>query len=157
MIGDRAQLDQVVLNLLVNARDAVLDRTVQTESRAYVPHIRVVVQGSTLEGSPAASIYVSDNGSGMTPEVLKRAFDPFFTTKEDGRGTGLGLAMVDGIVRSHGGTVRVDTAPGTGCMVEVVLPLHPEPGAAMTALADQEPSSAGRQDRKSTRLNSSHT
>ena len=145
VIGDRAQLDQVVLNLLVNARDAVLDRTVQTESRAYVPHIRVVVQGSTLEGSPAASIYVSDNGSGMTPEVLKRAFDPFFTTKEDGRGTGLGLAMVDGIVRSHGGTVRVDTAPGTGCMVEVVLPLHPEPGAAMTALADQEPSSAGRQ------------
>ncbi|WP_287745962.1 ATP-binding protein [Methylobacterium sp.] len=79
----------------------------------------------TLEGGrPAVAITVRDTGTGMPPEVVARAFEPFFTTKPQGRGTGLGLSQVYGFVTQSGGTVRIDSAPGLGTAVVLVLPVH---------------------------------
>ncbi len=100
--GDDRQLQQVLLNLVVNAEHAmaaVAERTLRITTRNAVE--RVVVE-------------VSDSGTGMTPEVQKRIFEPFFTTKPEGKGTGLGLSVSYGIVQTHGGTLTVHSAPGAG-------------------------------------------
>jgi PAS domain S-box-containing protein len=119
---DRGQLEQVVMNLAVNGRDAM-------------PHggeLRIVTADVTLEGPAAdevrlspgryAALSVADHGSGIRPEILPRIFEPFFTTKEEGRGTGLGLSTVYGIVKEAGGTVTVDSALGRGTSFTVYLP-----------------------------------
>lgn len=102
------QLEQILVNLVVNARDAMPGGGRLALSTAR-PGDRVIVR-------------VADSGTGMTDEVAARAFDPFFTTKEKGRGTGLGLATVYGIVRGAGGRVRLDTLPERGTTVEIELP-----------------------------------
>jgi CheY-like chemotaxis protein len=111
------------MNLVVNARDAMEQGgrlTIETGNR--------VVDEGTDEASVAPGSYVTiairDTGAGMTPEVMAKAFDPFFTTKEIGRGTGLGLSQVYGFVRQSGGHVRIDSAPGLGTVVEVLLPRY---------------------------------
>ena len=70
-------------------------------------------------------LYVEDDGHGMAPEVMERIFEPFFTTKETGKGSGMGLAMVHGIVHEHGGHVVVESRPGQGARFRVVLPALP--------------------------------
>jgi signal transduction histidine kinase/CheY-like chemotaxis protein len=120
---DPHQLENVVMNLVVNARDAMEHGgrlTIETGNR-------VVDEGA--DGASAApgsyvTIAIRDTGAGMTPEVMAKAFDPFFTTKEIGRGTGLGLSQVYGFVRQSGGHVRIDSAPGLGTVVEVLLPRY---------------------------------
>ena len=111
------QLEQILVNLVVNARDAMTGGgrlTVSTE-----------VDGQRV------SLRVTDTGTGMSDDVAARAFDPFFTTKEQGRGTGLGLATVYGIVQGAGGRVWIETVPGYGTTVEIDLPLaEEEPGPA---------------------------
>lgn len=127
VFADPGQLHQVLMNLAVNARDAM-------------PHggtIRVETSGVTLdrpgdETRPGnyVRLTVSDTGYGMTPEVKKHIFEPFFTTKPQGEGTGLGLAIVYGIVKQSGGAVEVQTAPGAGTTFRILLP-RVEPAAAV--------------------------
>lgn len=122
--GDRAQVEQVLLNLCFNARDAVssqghirLDATQQTvDHRGSGP----VPQ---LPTGDYAVISVADDGHGIAEDVLPRIFDPFFTTKEAGTGTGLGLANSFSIVEQLGGTINVDSTPGSGSRFSVYLPL----------------------------------
>ena len=121
--ADPGLLQQVLLNLCINARDAMPDGgrlTIRTQS--------VVCKGEKCEcGSelPAGGYFqltVSDTGCGMTPEVKARIFEPFFTTKDVGKGTGLGLAFVYGVVKQHGGAVHVDSEPGCGTTFRICLP-----------------------------------
>ena len=121
--ADAAQLEQVVLNLCLNARDAMPDggRLSLVTRATAVPVTR---EGARSAGeSPRVALRVSDSGVGMTLEVRERAFEPFFTTKGAGKGTGLGLATVYGIVEQHGGIIRVDSEPGHGAAFEVLLPV----------------------------------
>ena len=120
---DPTQIDQVLLNLCVNARDAM--------PRGGLLSIRLrnvaldAQQAATARGGAAGNyvcIEVSDTGTGIPPEIVDRIFDPFFTTKEPGKGTGLGLSTVLGIVRSHGGFVRVESEVGRGSRFLVYLP-----------------------------------
>ena len=120
------QLEQILVNLVVNARDAMTGGGRLTLSTD--------VDGERLR------LRVADTGTGMTDDVAARAFDPFVTTKEKGRGTGLGLATVYGIVQGAGGRVWLDTVPGQGTTVELELPLadeQPEPASngSVSALA----------------------
>jgi signal transduction histidine kinase len=110
--ADPIQLEQVLLNLALNARDAMPDGGVlRMETR--------VSSGGGIE------IAVSDTGSGISPEIRPRIFEPFFTTKQSGQGTGLGLAMVASIVRGHGGSVEVDSEPGRGTVFRMRLAQEP--------------------------------
>ena len=118
---DPTQIELVILNLAINARDAMEvggALTVETGNVTLGPPAR-------LE-EPSAGDYVMvavrDTGSGMTPEVLAKVFEPFFTTKEVGKGSGLGLSQVFGLAKQSGGGVRIDSTPGEGASVEVFLP-----------------------------------
>ncbi len=111
LTADPIQLHQVLMNLCVNARDA-MPRGGRLTLRA----------ANDAGGARTVVITVTDTGQGIAPEIRSRIFDPFFTTKEVGKGTGLGLSTVYGIVKSHGGTVSVESEPGRGSTFRVVLP-----------------------------------
>ena len=116
---DRSQLQQVVINLLINARDAMPNGG--------------VVEVRTGMVDEYVRLEVADQGPGIPAEIIDRIFDPFFTTKEPGQGTGLGLAMVHGIVHQSGGTVAVVSPPGRGAIFTILLPRHVEfPAAPVT-------------------------
>ena len=110
--GDAGQLQQVVMNLILNARQAIEE---------YAQHGTIRVRTKRVDDRWAV-LEVSDNGPGIPPEILARIFDPFFTTKPAGIGTGLGLAVVLGIVREHGGHVHVKSPPGEGATFSIELP-----------------------------------
>jgi PAS domain S-box-containing protein len=132
VIADPAQIGQVLMNLAVNARDAMPDGGTLTMGAASVD---VAESDPAHPGIPPGGyvlLTVRDTGTGMTPEVRERIFDPFFTTKGLGQGTGLGLATVYGIVSQHGGAVRVESEPGAGAAFFVYLPAVP--GAQTAAL-----------------------
>ncbi|UJR84544.1 response regulator [Sandaracinus amylolyticus] len=117
---DRNQLDNVILNLAINARDA-MDGTGRLEISAR----NVTLDASTHPEASAGDhvlLAITDTGCGMTREVIERAFEPFFTTKAEGRGTGLGLSMVYGFVRQTGGHVAIESEPSRGTTIEVYLP-----------------------------------
>jgi PAS domain S-box-containing protein len=138
--GDRGQIEQVILNLAVNAQDAMPGGgTVLVETRAALAAEGI---GFPEEGVPpgrCVTMVVSDTGSGMDPETLARVFEPFFTTKAAGRGTGLGLATVYGIMRQHRGTVSAQSEPGRGSSFTAVFPaaadgaIAPAPAAPVEA------------------------
>ncbi len=111
--GDPGRLEQVLVNLVINARDAM-----QGGGR-----LTVSVSATTLAGAPHAALTVADTGAGMDPETLARVFEPYFTTKAPGKGTGLGLATVYGIVDQAGGTITIESEPGAGTQVSVLLPM----------------------------------
>ena len=111
--ADRGQLTQVLVNLIVNAVQAMPEGG------------KLSVQ--TLHGKRHISLIVQDTGLGMSEDVVKKIFIPFFTTKEVDQGTGLGLAVVHGIVSSHGGSISVDSKPGLGTRFEIKLPLAGAP------------------------------
>jgi signal transduction histidine kinase len=118
---DPTQIELVILNLAINARDAMAVGGTLTIST------RNVLRGDpgNPEEPPAGEyvmVAVSDTGSGMTPDVLKRAFEPFFTTKEVGKGSGLGLSQVFGLAKQSGGGVSIDTVPGHGTTIRIFLP-----------------------------------
>ncbi|MBK8165118.1 MAG: PAS domain-containing protein [bacterium] len=131
---DEGQLAQVLLNLAVNARDAMLGGgrlTVSTSERRLDAGAH-----PELPAGEYLVIGVRDTGCGIAPEVIDRVFEPFFTTKEVGHGSGLGLATVFGIVRQHGGLVEVASSAGAGSLFEVLLPLladAPDADAAQPA------------------------
>jgi PAS domain S-box-containing protein len=126
--ADRGQLEQVLFNLAANARDAMPNGgtlTIETE-RVRLPRPGGDVQQEVPDGDYAI-LRVSDSGSGMDRRTAERAFEPFFTTKEPGQGTGLGLATVYGIVKQSGGSVTIESSPGSGTLIRVLLPLTDEP------------------------------
>jgi signal transduction histidine kinase/CheY-like chemotaxis protein len=118
---DPNQLETSILNLIINARDAMPNGGSVTIRTAGVelPCSEVATEG--LAGS-FVMIAVTDTGAGMTEEVRHRAFDPFFTTKEIGKGSGLGLSQVYGLVQQSGGMIRIDSRPGEGTTVSIYLP-----------------------------------
>ena len=120
---DRGLLEQVLLNLAINARDAM-------------PTGGALRIETANERDAAAAAWVRlsviDAGQGMPPEVAARIFEPFFTTKPASRGTGLGLATVQRVVDGLGGRIRVDSAPGKGTRFDILLPRSPAPDGAMT-------------------------
>ena len=139
--ADENQLENAVLNLAVNARDAMPDGG----------QLGITTRNTTLDATSAGRIEeavepgdyvliaVADTGVGMTPEVRARAFDPFFTTKGVGQGTGLGLSQVYGFVRQSGGHVRIDSAPGSGTTVSLYLPRLVETVPAVSRSVDRRP------------------
>jgi PAS domain S-box-containing protein len=121
---DQNQLENALLNLCINARDAMPDGgrlTIETANRWLD---RRAARERDLTPGQYISLCVSDSGTGMTPEVIARAFDPFFTTKPIGQGTGLGLSMIYGFVRQSGGQVRIYSEVGQGSMVCLYLPRY---------------------------------
>ncbi|MEJ5357792.1 MAG: ATP-binding protein [Desulfobacterales bacterium] len=125
ILADESQIEQVLLNLFVNAADAMPGGgtlTVRTRRRELPDEADAEKASSWVE------LTVADDGVGMTPEIQERIFDPFFTTKEFGRGTGLGLATVFGIVKGHGGRIEVASRPGQGTRFTIRLPATAEGG-----------------------------
>jgi PAS domain S-box-containing protein len=153
VLGEESQIEQVIMNLVVNARDAMPsggELLLATAERQLDSDLR---DGSVPRGSYVV-LTVRDTGVGMDRATLDRIFEPFFTTKEQGRGTGLGLAMIHGIARQSGGYVRVESQPGRGTTFEMFLPRvagdepvarTPEPtgvarGEGVVLLVEDEPS-----------------
>jgi len=134
---DPSQLEQVVMNLAANARDAMPDggrlvleaRTLRADAPSRLNH-------GDLPDGPCVLLAVVDNGTGMPEEVRAHALEPFFTTKETGKGTGLGLSICWGIVKQAGGSVAIESEPGKGTRIEVVLPLAEAPAADTTPVAE---------------------
>lgn len=123
VVVDPIRIEQVILNLVVNARDA-LPQGGQVMVRVH----EVSAEGprpARLGGGPLVALVVEDNGCGMSEDVVSRIFEPFFSTKEPGKGTGLGLATVYGIVRESGGDILVESAPARGSRFTVYLPAAP--------------------------------
>lgn len=121
--GDSTQLHQVLLNLCVNARDAMPDGGTLTLESQNV-EVDATFASASPEASPGSYVVwrVTDTGSGIPPEIIDRIFDPFFTTKGPDKGTGLGLATVLGIVKGHRAFLRVYSVPGKGSTFAVYLP-----------------------------------
>jgi len=133
---DPTQIDQIVANLCVNARDAISGVgkvTIETRNAALDEDFCRSHPGA-VAGAYAA-LAISDTGVGMTPDVLGKIFEPFFTTKRLGRGTGLGLATVYGIVKQNEGFISVDSAPGQGATFTVYLPQFDGPTADATVMS----------------------
>jgi CheY-like chemotaxis protein len=131
---DASQIEQAVLNLLINARDALSHPSVVAPTIAVT--VGAVAEGAPeLEGRKGDWVYVrvDDNGVGMTHATLQRMYDPFFTTKEAGKGTGLGLATTHGIVRDHGGFIACRSEPGGGTSFSLYLPGAAREGVALDA------------------------
>jgi two-component system, cell cycle sensor histidine kinase and response regulator CckA len=121
-MADASQLEQVLVNLVINARDAMPSGGTVTITSGISMLDATEGEALGVAAGAYASIEVSDTGVGMDDETLRRAFEPFFTTKGPHRGTGLGLATVYGIVRQSGGAVRLASVPGAGTQVTVLLP-----------------------------------
>ena len=121
--ADASMMEQILLNLAVNARDAML-RGGQLSLRISVEEVPAGNESRHADARPGRFVCLtaSDTGSGIPPEILRRIFEPFFTTKEVGKGTGLGLATVYGIVKQHQGWIEVESQLGRGTTFQVYLP-----------------------------------
>ncbi len=138
--ADAAQIEQVLLNLALNAQDAMPTGGVLTlELRDAPPGIGGCEDHQGLGPGRYLLLLVRDTGVGMSPEVLGHLFEPFFTTKEKGKGTGLGLSTAHGIVLQHGGSIRATSAPGVGSQFEILLPVDATdaPGTGERAGSDR--------------------
>lgn len=140
VLGDATQMHQVLLNLCVNARDAMPDGGRLRLSAANLD-IDVSFASMLPELTPGAYVLVkvSDSGCGMPQEVIERIFDPFFTTKGLGKGSGLGLSTVHGIVKSHGGMLKVESTQGEGTTFQIYLPADVQQEEKADAVADTAP------------------
>jgi PAS domain S-box-containing protein len=142
-IIDAAQLESALLNLSLNARDAMPDGGRITIEAANKSFDQRAAQQHDLNAGEYLSICVTDTGIGMDPDVVERAFEPFFTTKPIGQGTGLGLSMVYGFARQSGGQVRIDSDVGVGTTICIYLPRHLGEASADAAEAAVAPPAKG--------------
>ena len=121
--GDADLIKQVILNLMVNAQQAIEGKgTVTVRSRPYAASVNAK---TGVDAMPMVEIAVIDTGCGIPQANLQRIFDPFFTSKEVGKGTGLGLSVSYGIVKAHGGRITVESVVGTGTTFRIYLPIMP--------------------------------
>jgi PAS domain S-box-containing protein len=131
--ADRGQVEQVLLNLALNAADAMPDGgtlTITTKEVRLPGDLGALGAGIAVAGGPYVRLTVTDTGHGMDASVVRHVFEPFFTTKPLGKGTGLGLSTVYGIVKQSGGYVWVDSAPGAGTSVHVDFPVAKAPAVS---------------------------
>jgi PAS domain S-box-containing protein len=149
--ADPGQVEQVIMNLAINARDAMPSGgtlTIRTGMADLGPDSApLFVDPSGLVPGPYATITVSDSGTGMSKAVRDRIFEPFFTTKRPGEGTGLGLATVYGIVQQHHGFLSLDSQEGKGTTFVVYFPVTREPGTAVTGATGDKASLPGGRER----------
>jgi PAS domain S-box-containing protein len=137
---DRALIEGALLNLCINARDAMPDGgTATVSTRAVLFDERRRAGLPDLRTGPYLELTVADTGVGMTRQVLERAFEPFFTTKAPGKGSGLGLSMVYGFVKQSNGHIEIDSEPGRGTAVKLYLPIHEEGALTARDLARPDP------------------
>ncbi|MCK4413563.1 MAG: HAMP domain-containing protein [Candidatus Eisenbacteria sp.] len=127
LLCDRAQIQQVVINLVMNAGEAVQSGG------------QVMLRTRLASDGGAVILEVEDSGSGIPEEYRSKIFDPFFSTKEEGKGVGLGLAVVYGIIDAHGGSITVESAVGRGTIFTVQLPLGPDVGEAVLCEGATDP------------------
>ncbi|MDP6957668.1 MAG: PAS domain S-box protein [Planctomycetota bacterium] len=164
---DPGQLEQVILNLVVNARDAMPKGGVLTIETSNIELDDFYAQTHLgIVPGPHICLSVKDTGVGMAPETLKQVYEPFFTTKEKGKGTGLGLATVFGIIQQNGGHISVESAPSEGANFSVFFPevegvpekavtksgLHPLPKGTETILLVEDEDEVRRMARESLSL-----
>ena len=139
VLGNLTHLHQVLLNLCINARDAMpAGGRLTLDARRETVDADLAKACAAPAAGPHVVLEVADTGTGIPPGILDKIFDPFFTTKPAGQGTGLGLSTVLGLVRSHRGFIRVDSRPGAGTRFRIYLPAAPAdgPAAAPAAAAD---------------------
>lgn len=142
IVVDKGQMEQVLMNLCVNARDAMTHGgtlTIETKNVTLDPAF--CKSRPWAEEGQYVLLSVMDTGHGMDAETLEHIFEPFFTTKEVGKGTGLGLAMVYGIIKQHHGLVHVESTPGTGAAFKIYLPAMNRP--AQRAATEMKMTAAG--------------
>ncbi len=131
ILSDPAQIEQVIMNLAVNSRDAMPEGgrlMVSTRNAQHLPEA-----ADSAESQAWVVLEVDDTGTGMDEQTRARIFEPFFTTKPDGKGTGLGLATVYGIVNQIGGHIHVESTPGKGTRFEIYFPVTEARAAAKTS------------------------
>ena len=142
---DPSQLDQVLVNVCINARDAIVDvgtLTIET-GKTHFDQAQCAQRPGLAPGA-YVMLAISDNGCGMAPEILEHIFDPFFTTKKVGEGTGLGLAMVYGVVKQNNGYIEVYSEPEHGTTIKIYLPEHTgQPPAESERTLENVPHSHG--------------
>jgi two-component system, cell cycle sensor histidine kinase and response regulator CckA len=144
---DRAQLVQVLLNLVINARDAMPDGghvAIRTTTVESAPGTLLDRLKRPIEPGAYAQLEVQDSGGGIESKHLPHIFEPFYTTKEVGLGTGLGLATVEGIVAQSGGHIQIESTPGRGTTIRLLLPLTAEPMLKPSSGLSARPSSMSR-------------
>lgn len=149
--ADPTQLEQVIVNLVVNARDALMSkvdgagrtdgnaRLTITTRRVTAADVRAM-RSEILPQGDYTGLIIEDTGSGIPPEHLAKIFEPFFTTKEQGRGTGLGLSTVYGIVKQSGGFIFADSEVGKGTKFSIYFPVHHGPAPTPAVVKPEEPS-----------------
>ncbi|MET0377271.1 MAG: PAS domain-containing protein, partial [Rhizorhabdus sp.] len=145
-VADANQLESAILNLTINARDAMPDGGILSVSTGTV-ELDPASAAETADAKPGRYVVVTvaDSGVGMAPELLDKVFEPFFTTKPIGQGTGLGLSMVYGFARQNGGHVTIDSVQGKGTAVSIYLPAADRAALASASAGPVAPQGKGQQ------------
>jgi PAS domain S-box-containing protein len=135
VMADPTQMHQVIMNLCTNAAHAMQGEggSIEVSLESVNLDMYFTSQHPDMKKGEYLNLMIRDSGCGMTVDVMGRIFEPYFTTKEKGVGTGLGLAVTHGIITSHGGTITVESNPGTGSTFTIFLPVISEPSAHMTS------------------------
>jgi PAS domain S-box-containing protein len=146
VLADPTQIHQVLMNLCTNAAHAMREKggVLEVSLTDRNPEIEALSMYDKLSDTPYLQLTVSDTGTGIQPAIIERIFDPFFTTKDQGQGTGMGLAVVHGIVKSHDGAITVNSRPGMGSAFTVYLPRYEEKVLAETEAPYLMPRGSGR-------------
>ncbi len=141
VMADSTQMQQIIMNLCTNAAHAMRKEggLLEVELHNIFLDEESVAAYNYITPGAYLRLVVSDTGHGIDPTIIKRIFEPYFTTKKKGEGTGMGLAVIHGIVKTHGGEITVYSEPGVGTTFHVLLPIAEKPGEAGTSLQEAAP------------------